>query len=162
MGLLDNIFGSDSNTEAVPGGNLSKPLMVALLALLASRYFGQGGQSKEEQATPPSKAPEVSADDPAPGNVLDGLGGLLRQFQQHGQGNVIDSWVGTGANKDISPRQISEALDPDLINEISRQTGLSREQVLAGLSQALPRAVDKLTPEGRLPTRQEIARLSAA
>jgi uncharacterized protein YidB (DUF937 family) len=159
MGLLDNIFGSDSSTQAVPGGNLSKPLMIALLALLASRYLGGG---KEEQATPAPKTPEVTADDPSPGNVLDGLGGLLRQFQQHGQGGVIDSWIGTGANKNISPKQVSEALDPDLIEEISRRTGLSREQVLGGLSQVLPNAVDQLTPEGRLPTRQEMARLAAA
>jgi hypothetical protein len=38
MGSLDNVFGSSSN-PAVPGGNLTKPLIMALLALLASRYM---------------------------------------------------------------------------------------------------------------------------
>jgi hypothetical protein len=36
MGVLDSIFGTDKG-PAVPGGNLAKPLMIALLALLASR-----------------------------------------------------------------------------------------------------------------------------
>jgi uncharacterized protein YidB (DUF937 family) len=33
-----------------------------------------------------------------------------------------------------------------------KQTGLSRDELLKRLSQVLPEAVDKMTPEGRLPT----------
>ena len=35
-GLPGNIFASDTKS-AVPGGNVAKPLIIALLALLASR-----------------------------------------------------------------------------------------------------------------------------
>jgi uncharacterized protein YidB (DUF937 family) len=37
------------------------------------------------------------------------------------------------------------------------QTGLSREELLSGLSHQLPEAVNHLTPEGRLPTENEVS-----
>jgi uncharacterized protein YidB (DUF937 family) len=45
-----------------------------------------------------------------------------------------------------------------MIDALSQRTGLPREQVTAILSQVLPQAVDKLTPHGRLPTHEELAR----
>jgi len=159
MGLLDNVLGSDSSS-AVPGGNITKPLMIALLALLASRYMS--GSPKD---APASAGPDVgptsptSMPDPSPGDVLGGLGGLLKQFQQSGFGDAINSWINTGPNKPVAPGQISGALGPDIIDSLSQRTGLSKDQILQILSQALPNTVDQLTPQGRLPTRQEIARL---
>jgi uncharacterized protein YidB (DUF937 family) len=41
------------------------------------------------------------------------------------------------------------------------QTGMSREELLAGLSRELPQVVDKLTPQGRLPSDQEAQRMIA-
>jgi uncharacterized protein YidB (DUF937 family) len=159
---MSSIFGSDSG-PAVPGGNLTKPLVVALLALLASRYMS-GGQTQPAPAPDASRAPEASpqsgaAQDASPGSVLDGLGGLIEQFQQKGLGDVIDSWVNRGTNKNVAPDQVSVALGRDVIDDLSRRTGLSRDEVLAELARMLPNAVDKLTPEGRLPTQQEIMRL---
>jgi uncharacterized protein YidB (DUF937 family) len=158
-----NIFGSDQN-PAVPGGSVGKPLMIALLALLAARYFG--GKGGDDSAKPTSApAPRVplpqSQPDalPNPGNILDGLGGLIKQFQQKGLGDAIDSWINTGANKDISSGQVSEALPRDVVDELARRTGLSRDQVIGELAKILPNAVDRLTPEGRLPTQAELQRL---
>jgi hypothetical protein len=94
MGLLDNVFGSGSGS-AVPGGNVTKPLMIALLALLASRYMSGG--SKEAPASARPDAPD-SMPDPSPGTIIGGLGGLLKQFQQKGLGEVADSWIKTGPN----------------------------------------------------------------
>jgi len=37
------------------------------------------------------------------------------------------------------------------------QSGLSRQELLDGLSQYLPGVVDHLTPDGRLPTERELA-----
>jgi uncharacterized protein YidB (DUF937 family) len=51
------------------------------------------------------------------------------------------------------------ALGGDVVNELSRRTGLSRDQVVDELARMLPNVVDNLTPDGRLPTRQEIMRL---
>jgi uncharacterized protein YidB (DUF937 family) len=157
--MPQNIFGSDSN-PAVPGGSLAKPLIIALLALLASRAMSGGGQKNTPAETPklPDSLPK-SADDASPGDVLDGLGGLIDQFQKKGFGDVIDSWVNRGKNKDVAPDQVSVALGGDVVNELSRRTGLSRDQVVDELARMLPNVVDNLTPDGRLPTRQEIMRL---
>ena len=117
-----------------------------------------GGQQKAPAEMPklPEAAPQPAED---PGSVLDGLGGLIDQFQQKGLGDVIDSWVNRGQNKSLAPDQVSVALGGDVVNELSRRTGLSRDQVVDELARMLPNVVDKLTPDGRLPTRQEIMRL---
>ncbi len=81
-----------------------------------------------------------------------GLGELLDSFRQHGQGDVADSWVGTGPNKDIAPQQLEQAIGPDVLDTLTQQTGLSREEILSRLSRELPNAVDQYTPEGRLPS----------
>jgi uncharacterized protein YidB (DUF937 family) len=156
MGLLDNVFGS--NSGAVPGGNVAKPLMIALLALLASRYMSGGSKDAPASAPPETKLPD-STSDPSSDAVLGGLGGLLKQFQQKGFGDTVDSWINTGPNKAAAPGQIAEALGPDVIDALTRRTGLPRDQVVTILSQVLPKAIDQLTPEGRLPTQQEMARL---
>ena len=158
MGLPDNIFGSDSSS-AVPGGNVAKPLMIALFALLASRYMSGGSKEAPVSARPdPAPTSPTSLPDASPGDVLGGLGGLLKQFQQSGFGDAVNSWIKTGPNKPVAPGQISGALGPDIIDSLSQRTGLSKDQILH-LSQVLPNTVDQLTPQGRLPTRQEIARL---
>jgi uncharacterized protein YidB (DUF937 family) len=88
-----------------------------------------------------------------------GLNDLLKQFQQGGLTEVVDSWVGTGPNKQISPGAISKVLSEDQIKMLTEQTGMSREELTAALSQYLPQVVDHLTPQGRLPTEQEAPRI---
>jgi uncharacterized protein YidB (DUF937 family) len=61
----------------------------------------------------------------------------------------------------LSPTELEQALGQERIDWLTQQTGMSREELLAGLSRELPEAVDKLTPEGRLPTEQEAARMAA-
>ena len=88
-----------------------------------------------------------------------GLNDLLKQFQQSGHTDTANSWVGKGPNKTIAPNDLASALGPDKINALMTQSGMSRNDLLQGLSQYLPQVVDHLTPEGRLPTEQEAARL---
>jgi uncharacterized protein YidB (DUF937 family) len=96
----------------------------------------------------------------AAGSVLSGgLNDLLKQFQQSGHSDTANSWVGTGPNKVISPNDLAGALGADKISTLMTQSGMSRDDLLQGLSQYLPQVVDQLTPEGRLPTEQEAARL---
>ncbi len=96
----------------------------------------------------------------AAGSVLSGgLNDLLKQFQQKGHSDAVDSWVGTGPNKTIAPKELGQALGPDQINALLAQTGMSREDLLGALSQYLPQVVDRLTPQGRLPTDQEAQRM---
>ena len=68
------------------------------------------------------------------------------------------SWVGTGPNKAVTPSQLEQAIGPEVLDTLSKQTGLSRDELLARLSRELPDAVDKYTPQGRLPTEAEFSR----
>lgn len=88
-----------------------------------------------------------------PGGLLNGgLGELIDSFRQNGQGDIADSWVSPGPNKEVAPQQLEQAIGPDVLDTLAQQTGLSREEILARLSKELPQAVDRYTPDGRLPT----------
>jgi len=94
------------------------------------------------------------------GTVLSsGLGTLIKEFQNSGQGRAAQSWIGTGPNQKIAPNDLASALGSDTLNVLSQQTGVGREELLAGLSQHLPDLIDQLTPNGRLPTEEEASRL---
>jgi uncharacterized protein YidB (DUF937 family) len=87
-----------------------------------------------------------------PGGLLGGgLKELVDRFTANGQGDAVKSWVGTGPNKDLSADQIGSGIGSDVLETLSQQTGLSKEELLSRLSRALPDAVDKYTPDGRLP-----------
>ena len=90
--------------------------------------------------------------------VSGGLGDLLKSFTQSGNGEVADSWVQSGPNKPVDTTQISDSLGDDLIEQLANQTGLSKDELLSRLKTILPTAVDKLTPQGRLPTDEETSR----
>jgi uncharacterized protein YidB (DUF937 family) len=94
----------------------------------------------------------------AAGSVISGgLGDLLKQFQQNGHGEAANSWVSPGPNKPISTGDLANALGADQINALSARSGLSREELLSGLSQHLPDVINHLTPDGRLPTENELS-----
>jgi uncharacterized protein YidB (DUF937 family) len=88
----------------------------------------------------------------AGGFLSGGLGELIDRFKQNGQGAVADSWVNTGPNRALAPPELEQAIGPDVLATLSQQTGLSREELLARLSRELPDAVDRYTPDGRLPS----------
>jgi uncharacterized protein YidB (DUF937 family) len=89
---------------------------------------------------------------PSAGGFLGGgLNQLVDLFTKNGQGQTVQSWVGPGPNQQIAPPQLERAIGPDVLDTLSKQTGLSRDELLARLSRELPQAVDKYTPEGRLP-----------
>jgi uncharacterized protein YidB (DUF937 family) len=95
----------------------------------------------------------------AAGTILNGgLGGLLKELQQNGQGDVVNSWVGSGPNKTISHGDLASALGDDTLDQLASYGGMQREEVLSGLSSQLPRLVDSLTPHGRLMSDEEAAR----
>ena len=94
------------------------------------------------------------------GTVLTrGLGNLVQDLQKTGHGAAAQSWIARGPNQEISPDKLADALGSDTIDALSKQTGVSRDDLLAELSQHLPKLIDHLTPDGRLPTEQEALRL---
>lgn len=88
-------------------------------------------------------------------NLVGGKGGglndLISQFKSKGLGDVVSSWVGTGKNLPVSPEQIQNVLGSDQIKNIASKLGMDVGQVTGKLSDLLPQAVDKLTPEGKVP-----------
>jgi uncharacterized protein YidB (DUF937 family) len=86
------------------------------------------------------------------GLLSGGLGELLERFNQNGQGDAAQSWVGKGENRELPPPQLKQAIGADVLAALEQQTGLPQEELLARLSRELPKAVDQYTPDGRLPT----------
>jgi uncharacterized protein YidB (DUF937 family) len=80
-----------------------------------------------------------------------GVQGIVAQLEQQGLGGTVRSWIGTGPNQPISPDQVHQAFGPDLIKQLAARAGMSPEDLAAKLSQALPQAMDKLTPGGTVP-----------
>jgi len=87
--------------------------------------------------------------------VRGGLSDLIDRVTGSGHGETARSWVETGPNRELSPNQLETALGPETMDELVRKTGLSRNELLSRLGTVLPTAVDKLTPQGRLPTAAE-------
>ena len=82
-----------------------------------------------------------------------GLGELDQHLRRQGRGETLDSWVGTGPNQRMEPHDLEAALGPEVIEDLQEATGLSRQEIVERLSRELPDAVDRYTPEGRLPDR---------
>ena len=172
-----------STPSAQSGGGGMSPLTMAILALLAWKGIKHFSGNQTGSAPQPAPAPgHVNAGLPgggasggglsdmlkgglggllaggAAGSILSGgLGDLLNQFQQKGLGDQASSWVSNGANKQISPGDLANALGADQIEQLSAQSGLSRDELLQGLSQHLPDVVNHLTPDGRLPDENELS-----
>jgi uncharacterized protein YidB (DUF937 family) len=173
---------STPNAPSESGGGMS-PMTMAILGLLAWKAVkhltaGQAGAAPEQAPKLPGN---VTASLPggggtgglsdvlkgglggllaggAAGSVLSGgLGDLLNQFQQKGQGDAANSWVSNGPNKQIAPGDLASALGGDQIDSLASQSGLSRDDLLKGLSQYLPNVINHLTPDGRLPNDRELS-----
>jgi uncharacterized protein YidB (DUF937 family) len=146
--------------------NRGFPSLTALLGLLAIAGYQNRDkiaelirEAKTKFATPTPDRPQGGEE--KLGNLLGGtsLGGLLGgglrdlvdSFKSSGQGEIADSWVAKGPNKPVSPQELERAIRPEVLATLSEQTGLSREELLSRLARQLPEAVDKYTPEGRLP-----------
>ncbi|MBR0719024.1 YidB family protein [Bradyrhizobium liaoningense] len=80
-----------------------------------------------------------------------GIGELLEHFKQSGQGDTAQSWIKQGPNREVTPSELRQAIGADVLQKLEQQTGLSQNELLERLSRVLPTAVDKYTPEGRLP-----------
>jgi len=174
-----------STPNAQSGGGMS-PLTMAILGLLAWKAVKHFSGNQSGASPQPAPSPGNTAGGSmggglggslggglgdvlkgglggllaggAAGSVISGgLGDLLKQLQQGGQGETANSWVSNGPNKQIAPGDLANALGADQINSLMSQSGLSRDELLSGLSQHLPDVVNHLTPDGRLPTGDELS-----
>jgi uncharacterized protein YidB (DUF937 family) len=130
----------------------SMPSLAALLGLLAIAGYQNRDKIKEIFGGADTGAQPGAAPAPLPAPSTGGiLSDIVDKFRNIGAGAAADSWVAKGPNQDVTPRQTEGALGGDLIDALVKQTGLSREELLARLSKILPEAVDKMTPDGSLP-----------
>ena len=185
MGLLDVINGMQqgprgSSTPSSQSSGGMSPMTMAILGLLAWKTFKHFTASNPGASPPPASAPaQVPAGGgglggglgnvlkgplggilggAAAGSVISGgLGDLLKQLQQGGHGDTANSWVGNGQNKAIAPGDLANALGADQIDGLASRSGMSRDDLLNGLSRYLPQVIDHLTPDGRLPTEDEVS-----
>ena len=81
-----------------------------------------------------------------------GLAGLVTNFQKNGLGDVVSSWIGTGKNLPISADQIQRVFGNQQVSQIAQKVGIDPEKVTTTLASVLPGLVDKLTPNGKLPS----------
>ena len=182
MGLLDVLNGMQNGPRGPSDPNAQSsgmsPMTMAILGLLAwkaVKHLTAGSDQPSAAPAAPAPTPAGSSMGGGLGDILKGnlggilggaaagsvisggLGDLLKQLQQNGHGETANSWVSPGPNKQIAPHDLASALGADQINGLMSQTGLSREDLLSGLSQQLPGVIDHLTPDGRVPTENELS-----
>ena len=153
------------------------PSMTALLGLLAVAGFQNrdkitewlGGHGK---GTAHSPVPQVPAGTSTSGSVIPanferllggagsagvgaliagGLGELIEHFTKGGHADTAQSWINHGPNRDIATADLERAIGPDTLAALEQRTGLSRSELLTRLSRDLPSAIDRYSPDGRLP-----------
>ncbi|HET9159841.1 MAG TPA: YidB family protein [Caulobacteraceae bacterium] len=176
MGLLDNVVNSAvRQPRGKPGLGQTVAAGVILALLVKAIRQHQNAQAGAASA-PQAQVPQPGQ--PKGGGLLGGLGGmfgsgglsgilsglggagalggLLGQLKQRGLADQANSWVSTGANQQVQPDQIEQALGEDAMRDLEQQTGLPRDQLRKELAQHLPEAINEATPQGRLPDEHEL------
>ena len=160
MGLLDIFGGQQEGSGRVP------PLAKGLAGLLAySKLKKPGGAGERADYTDqledffkPSPTGGPTAQGVIGALLTGGMMDLVRQFRGADKGEMVDSWIARGPNKAISSNDLTKVLTEEQIAYLTQRSGMSREELLQGLSERLPHVVDELTPEGRVPTAEEMQR----
>ena len=159
LNMLNLLGGSQRGRGTV------SPTVLAVLGLLAYRTLkGKGrladllGGSPQAPGAPAGNSPAAGL---SGGALLGGLTDLLNRFRQNNPNSAAESWVSSGPNQPISSDELERALGGERIEWLMAQTGMTKDQLLAGLAASLPDAIDKLTPDGRVPTEEEFERLNA-
>ena len=85
-----------------------------------------------------------------------GLEALVAKLRNGGLGDQVDSWISTGTNRPVAPQELEQALGSEETDRLASGSGMERSGLLALLSQLLPRVIDGVTPQGRMPTQGEV------
>ncbi len=86
------------------------------------------------------------------GSGSNGLTTLVSRFEAAGFGQAAQSWISTGQNIPLSSQDLSKVFSNDELRGWAEQAGTSQDKILQILSEAVPKAVDHVTPNGQLPT----------
>jgi uncharacterized protein YidB (DUF937 family) len=80
-----------------------------------------------------------------------GLQGVMAKLTSNGQGEQVQSWVGTGDNQPVTGAEVRQALDDDSLNKMAQQAGTTPDKVSDDVARVLPQMVNKATPQGQVP-----------
>ncbi|MFD3329127.1 YidB family protein [Streptomyces sp. NPDC058701] len=128
--LLGGLLGGGQGGTGGGGGNILGSLLGSLL--------GGGGAAGAAGAQA--------------GGGNNPLGGLMDMLTKSGLAEQARSWVGTGENKSVSGAQIAEALPDETLQKVAEQAGVTPEKAADEIARTLPQAVDRLTPDGQVPS----------
>jgi uncharacterized protein YidB (DUF937 family) len=118
----------------------------------------QRQQPQSRPAQPPQGMPSADDLNDILGQIFGGgsaqrLPDVVKQFEEKGMRDQVDSWVRTGPNKPVERRQIEDAFGTRELEELARRRGVDRDQLAEVLAKYIPRIIDELTPTGQLPRR---------
>ena len=78
---------------------------------------------------------------------------VVKQFEEKGLRDQVDSWVRTGPNKPVDRRQIEDVFGQRELDNLARNKGIDRDQLAEVLSRYIPKIIDELTPTGQMQAR---------
>lgn len=131
--ILGGILGSGGQTSGASGGGAGIGGMIAMLAPLVATLLKNGGLSK-----------------------------ILSGMQANGLSAQADSWVGTGTNEGISGTDVRQALGEDEVAQVAAELGVDPDQASEVLAGVLPGLVNTVTPDGQVPSDDELDRFADA
>ena len=84
----------------------------------------------------------------------EGLGGLVGKFSKAGYDEKVKSWIGIGTNEPLTGDEVVKTLGDEKVAKVAEEAGISHEEAAKHLAEAIPKVVDTLTPEGKLPEKE--------
>jgi uncharacterized protein YidB (DUF937 family) len=148
--VLKQQGGTNAGVQSGAGGG-------GLGDLLGGLFGGGGGASRGGGGSGMATAAAVLAPIVAGFLKSGGLEKLLSGFRQAGMQKEADSWVSTGRNEPISAEQVEKAVEPGKIDEVASELGVSHDEAAAVLAEVIPGVVDAVTPQGQVPSTEELA-----
>ena len=85
------------------------------------------------------------------GNQGGALNAIVAKLEQAGFGDQVRSWIGTGQNLPITADQLKQVLGSDVVRQLAAKYNIPVDQVAEVLAHQLPLAVDRASPDGKLP-----------
>ena len=80
-----------------------------------------------------------------------GLNAIVAKLQQAGLADQVKSWIGTGQNLPITADQLRKVLGSDVVRQLAAKYNIPVDQMSEVLAHELPLAVDRASPDGKLP-----------
>lgn len=141
-----------SSPDPEQGGFLSEIGQMFKSGQFFPNRLSSSGLSGAEGSGSGMETPGISTS----GGLSTSLSGALRdlqdRFKANGQGDAAESWISNQANRPLALGEMEAALGHETLDELAHKTGLSRQELLLRLNAALPEVVNRLTPNGRLPS----------